>query len=83
MAAGKRTKGRKWVTDQLFTRTKTTVYAVQWYELSTGDVSEVEVTVRGKKFVRTIANVNLEESQPRNGLEKLIEGLVREIDGTC
>jgi hypothetical protein len=38
-----RSAGRSWATEQLFTKTKTSIYAVQWYELAARDITEVEV----------------------------------------
>jgi hypothetical protein len=82
MTARNRRNRRTWATDQLFLRTKTAIYAVIWYELPTGETSEVEVTTCGQKFTRTIANMSLEENQPGDDVEKLVAELIKEIDKT-
>jgi hypothetical protein len=75
-----RKTGRLWATDQLFTKTKTSIYAVKWYELVATDTTEVEVGARGRTFSRAIANGDLEAEHRRSGLAEIIEGLAREID---
>jgi hypothetical protein len=80
MTGKERKKGRTWATDQLWTKTQSPIYAVKWYELATSNTSEIEVTARGKVFLREIANTDLEDSRRQSNLEKTIEGLVREID---
>lgn len=80
MAINDRRNGRTWATDQLFTLTQASIYVVQWYELPAGDTSEIEVIARGKKFVRKIDNIDLEDEQRRGSLEQVLRGLAREID---
>jgi hypothetical protein len=77
-----RSAGRSWATEQLFTKTKTSIYAVQWYELAARDITEVEVGARGRIFSRAIANGDLEDEHRRSALEQIMEGLAREIDTT-
>lgn len=80
MASSKRTRGRTWATDLLFTLTKAPMIAVEWYELPRSALSEIEVIVQGKKFVRAIKNVELEDEQRRSSLEKIMQELATEIN---
>jgi hypothetical protein len=82
MADQNRRTGRTWATDQLLSKTHTPIYAVKWYELVATDTTEVEVGARGRTFSREIANGDLEAEPRRSALEKIIEGLAREIDTT-
>ena len=63
-----------------FTLTKGSIHAIQWYELPTGDTSEIEVIAYGKKFIRKIENLELKDEQRRSSLKQIIKELATEIN---
>jgi hypothetical protein len=82
MASDGRRNGRTWMTEQLVTTTRTSIYAVKWYELTTSNTSEIEVLARGQLFSRKVENAELEGRHGYNSLKKTIEELAREVDAT-
>jgi hypothetical protein len=82
MASDGRRNGRTWMTEQLLSTTRTSIYAVKWYELATSNTSEIEVLARGQLFLRQIENAELEGKQGYKSLKQTIEELAIEIDET-